>query len=151
MTGAAASLDLEVRHATLVRVPRERVWPALTTGAGLDSWFTTGAEVDPVPGGRIVFRWRDWGVDRYTGEDAGSVLEAEPPERFAFRWHPGGPTHATTVTLTLETVADGTVVRVAERGFADTDLGVRTLIGNATGWGEALTLLKFRLEHGVRV
>ena len=150
MTDTVGSLDLEVRHATLVRSPRERVWQALTTGEGLDGWFTAGAEVDPRPGGRIVFRWRDWGVDRYTGEDAGSVLEAEPPERFVFQWHPGGPTYATTVTLTLETVPDGTVVRVVERGFADTAPGLRTLIGNATGWGEALTLLKFRLEHGVR-
>lgn len=150
MTDAAGSPNLEVRHATLVRAPRERVWQALTTGDGLDSWFTAGAEVDPRPGGRIVFRWRDWGVDRYTGEDAGSVREIEPPERFAFEWHPGGPTYATTVTLALEPVADGTVVRVVECGFADTAAGLHTLIGNATGWGEALTLLKFRLEHGVR-
>jgi hypothetical protein len=55
------------------------------------------------------------------------------------------------VTLTLDTVAGGTVVRVFERGFADSASGLRTLVGNATGWGEALTLLKFRLEHGVRV
>jgi uncharacterized protein YndB with AHSA1/START domain len=151
MSGATERSEQEVRHATLVRVGRERVWQALTTGEGLDSWFTAGAEVEPRPGGRIVFRWRDWGVERYTGEDEGTVLEADPPERLVFRWHPGGPAYATTVTLTLEHADGGTVVRVAERGFPDTAAGLSTLIGNATGWGEALTLLKLQLEHGVRV
>jgi len=146
--GTARGRDLEVRHAVLVRASREDAWQALATGPGLDGWFTSGAEVDARPGGRIVFRWRDWGVDGYTGEDAGPVLEAAPPARLVFQWHPGGPKYATTVTLALEETGRGTVIRVVERGFPDTAPGRRTLIGNATGWGEALALLKCRLEHG---
>lgn len=148
--GATRSRDLEVRHAVLVHASREDAWRALATGPGLDEWFTSGAEVDARPGGRIDFRWRDWGVDRYTGEDSGPVLDAAPPARLVFQWHPGGPKYATTVTLTLEAGPRGTVIRVVERGFPDTAAGLRTLIGNATGWGEALALLKCRLEHGVR-
>lgn len=74
----------EIRVATLVRAPRERVYDAFTRADGLDSWFTTGAEVDPRPGGELVWRWVDWGPDRYTGEDRGPVLEAR--ERYVFRW-----------------------------------------------------------------
>ena len=76
----------EIRVATLVRAPRERVYDAFTRADELDSWFTTGAEVDPRLGGELVWRWVDWGPDRYTGEDRGPVLEARRPERYVFRW-----------------------------------------------------------------
>ena len=73
----------EIRFSTFVRAPRELVYGAMTSSDGLDAWFTTGAAVDPTPGGRMVWRWRDWGP-------------------------------------------------------------------NAAGWGEALTLMKVYVEHGVR-
>ena len=142
-------LDTEISHATLVRAPRERVYDAVATAEGLDGWFTTGAEVDPRPGGAIHWRWRDWGPDRVTAEDAGRVVEATPPERFVFEWHGQGEP-ATTVELTFEEREDGTVVRLRERGYLDTPAGRRGLMNCSTGWGEALTLLKFYVEHGLR-
>src|SRR3990172_3918592 len=63
--------DTEIRHSTLVRASPEQVYDAFTTAEGLDGWFTSGAEVDPRPGGEIRFRWVDWGPDRVTDEDGG--------------------------------------------------------------------------------
>ncbi len=132
---------------TLVRAPRESVYDALTTARGLDAWFTTGSEVDPRVGGELVWRWADWGPDRYTGEDRGPVLEARRPERYVFGWQEklGG----TTVEVDFEEHADGTVVRLREHGYPDTPEAWRQFVSCATGWGEALTLLKFYVEHGV--
>ena len=42
--------------ATLVRAPRELVYDAFTRAEVLDAWFTTGAEVDPRPGGEMTWR-----------------------------------------------------------------------------------------------
>jgi uncharacterized protein YndB with AHSA1/START domain len=133
---------------TLVRAPRERVYDALTVAGELDAWFTTGAEVEPRAGGVMVWRWVDWGPERFTGEDRGPVLEARRPERFVFQWQEtlGG----TTVEVDFEETDAGTVVRLREHGYPDTPEGWAGFQSCSTGWGEALTLLKFHVEYGVR-
>jgi uncharacterized protein YndB with AHSA1/START domain len=146
----AQTLDLEIRCATLVRAAPERVYDALASAQGLDGWFTTGARVDARPGGQIVFRWKDWGPDRITAEDGGRVLEARRPERFVFQWSPDSPSYATTVELNFQPAAEGTIVRIREHGYQDTPSGRQALLGCASGWGEALTLMKFYVEHGLR-
>jgi uncharacterized protein YndB with AHSA1/START domain len=133
---------------TLVRAPRERVYDALTKAEELDAWFTTGAEVDPQPGGEMVWRWEDWGPDHVTAEDRGPVLEARRPERYVFGWQErlGG----TIVEVDFEEHPDGTVIRLREHGYPDTPEGWEGFAECATGWGEALTLLKFWVERGAR-
>ena len=59
--GVDKQIDAEIRHTTLIRAPIDKVFEILTTSDGLDKWLTTGAEVDAKPGGRITFRWNDWG------------------------------------------------------------------------------------------
>lgn len=140
---------MEIRHATLVRAPRERVFAALTEPEHLDRWFTTGAEVDLRPGGIFHWRWRDWGPDKVTGEDPAPIVEVSPPERLVFQWHPQGREHPTAVELDLEESGDETVVRVREHGYLDTPDGRKAFADCATGWGEALVLLKLYVERGV--
>lgn len=136
-----------IEHSTYVGALPERVYDTLTTAAGWDAWFTRGAEVDARPGGRIEFRWGNFGATRNTGEDGGAVLEADAPRRFVFQWTPGDST--TTVELDLEPLGQGTVVRVRERGHSTSARDLEALVECAAGWGEALTLLKVYLEHGI--
>lgn len=143
-------LDTDVLGSTLVRAPREKVYKAMATAEGLDAWLTQGSTVDARPGGHIMFRWHDWGPDRESAEDGGPVLEALFPERLVFQWRPDDPSYLTTVELDFEEHEDGTVVRVCEYGFQDTPEGRHAMMVCANGWGEALTLLKFWVEHGVR-
>lgn len=142
--------DLEIKHATFIRASADQVYNAFTTAEGLDAWFTEGAHVDPRPGGKIIFRWRDWGPDRVTGEDGGSVLEAVPSERFVFQWHPEDSSYATTVEVEFSQKEGGTIVRLREYGYLDTPTSRRCQLDCAAGWGETLTLLKFYVEHGLR-
>jgi uncharacterized protein YndB with AHSA1/START domain len=134
-------------HSAYLNVPRERVYAALTTSSGWDAWFTRGAQVDPTQGGRIILRWRNFGPDHMTVEDSGVVTEVVPGQRFAFQWRVGDS--ATTVAFDITERGGGTVVRVSETGYTQSDGDLKALIGCATGWAEALTLLKFYLEHGV--
>jgi uncharacterized protein YndB with AHSA1/START domain len=143
-------LNLEIRYAILVRAPRDRVYDGIATADGLDGWFTEGAEVDPRPGGHIRFRWRDWGAERLTLEDGGPILEARRPERFVFQWSPDNPSYRTTVQLDFENDQRGTIIRVMERGYQDTPSGRKAIMNCAAGWGEALALWKFWIEHGLR-
>jgi uncharacterized protein YndB with AHSA1/START domain len=141
---------MEIRHATIIRAAPEVVFDAFTTGQGLDAWFTQGAQVEAQPGGRIFFRWVDWGPNQINAQDDGTVLEVQRPARFVFQWHPDEPDYATTVEVDFQAEGEHTIVRLREAGFRDTPSGRVAFADCATGWGEALTLLKFYVEHGLR-
>jgi uncharacterized protein YndB with AHSA1/START domain len=144
-------LDVEIKQVTLIRASPEKVYDAIATGEGLDAWFTSGSFVDARPGGRIKFVWKDWGPDKYTTESDGPVLEAERGKRFVFQWNPdhGNPKLATTIEINFEPVDEGTVVRLREFGHEDTPTSRAALAECAAGWGEAITLMKFYVEHGI--
>ena len=133
------TLDEKVSFITLVRVKPEPVYDALATAEGLDAWFTTGASVDARPGGEIHFRWKDWGLERYTGENGGPVLEARRPERLVFRWKVDSFLYETTVEIDFEPVAEGTVVKLIEYGYEDSPTGIKDMLNRASGWAQALS------------
>lgn len=140
----AERIKLEAKQSVFVRAPREKVYDAFATAEGLDGWFTRGSRVDARPGGALLFRWVDWGAEKEINTDAqGRVLEAKRPERFVFEW--GEPGSESTVEIVFETRDGGTLVRLREYGFRT----IEKVVDNAGGWGEALTLVKFWVEHGI--
>jgi uncharacterized protein YndB with AHSA1/START domain len=139
-----------VTFETIVREKPERVYDAIATAEGLDAWFTVGAFVNATPGGSILFRWKDWGVEKYTGENGGPVLEAKRPERFVFQWKVDSGGYDTTVEIDFEPCDEGTIVRLVEHEYEDNPTGTKDMLNRAAGWGQALTLMKFYLEHGVK-
>jgi uncharacterized protein YndB with AHSA1/START domain len=143
----AERMNVEAKHKEFIRAPRERVYDAFATSAGINGWWTEGGSVDARPDGAMVFRLVDWGPDQVNTEFTGTVVAAERPRRFVYRWGGEGPQDATTVELTFEEREDGTVVSVREYGFVRVDQA----LGNAAGWGEVLTLVKFWIEHGLRL
>ena len=143
-------IAIEVTHTEFIKAPRERVYDAFATADGLDGWFTRGSRVDARPGGEIYFRWADWGPEKNINMDAtGRVIEAKRPERFVYEWPGDEKGTFTTVEIILEEREGGTLLRLREYGFLDTDGGRKHMVGNASGWGEALTLVKIWLEHGI--
>ncbi len=147
----AKIFDTEIIHSTIIKAPIERVYDAISTSEGLDEWFTQGAEVHRRKGGKILFRWESERADVQNGviEDGGPVIEVTRPTHFAFQWHPDNKSYATTVHIKLDETDKGTIIKVQESGFENTPTGRKAMLACATGWGEALTLLKFYLEHGI--
>jgi uncharacterized protein YndB with AHSA1/START domain len=141
--------ERKVDFSILVRANPERVYDALTTAQGLDGWFTKGAAVDASPGGFIHFKWKEHGVDKYEGENGGPVLEANRPSRFVFQWKVDVGSYNSTVEIDFKPVTEGTVVRLIEHGYHDTPEGLQDFINRTTGWAEALTMMKFFVEHRV--
>jgi uncharacterized protein YndB with AHSA1/START domain len=139
----------EVRHSVFIRADPHAVYDLFATASGLDSWFTTGAEVDARTGGAITYRWKNWGPEHVTTEAVGQVREADPPSRFVFDWD-SADERPTTVEMDFEAVDGGTLMRLREFGFSDGPRGEQAAVREASGWGEAMTLAKFRVEHGLR-
>src|SRR5262249_31655967 len=143
------------------------VFMTLTTAEGWDAWFTSGTTLDARPGGQLLLRWNDaetmrhrvtlWGPVHTGLKIGGPVVALQPQQRFAFQWTTAG--HPTTVDFCLAERGPGTILTVTESGYTGDDLGATGVVGQmdnrspfamcASGWGEALTLLKFYLEHGV--
>jgi len=94
---------VSVEREIVVREAPDEVWEALTEPERLEEWFASDVELDARPGGEGVFRWGD-------GDARGAVVrELVEAERLVLDWDDGG-----TVAIELETVDDGTLVRVVE-------------------------------------
>lgn len=143
----AELLEEKIRQRTFIAASMEKVYEAITSARHWDSFFTTGMELDPQPGGICSFAWENWGPDNYSLKVPGKVIEARPPEIFKFQW--GSEDRATAVKFELEKSDGGTVVTLTEEGYRDTPESRAMMLECASGWGEALTLLKFYMEHGI--
>jgi uncharacterized protein YndB with AHSA1/START domain len=139
--------DCKIRQRTFISAPPEKVYDTLTSAAEWDRFFTTGMELEPRPGGVCSFSWKDWGPDKYTLRVPGKVIDAEKPNLFTFQW--GREGKETTIRIELAAVKEGTVVTLTEDGYENTPDGRAMILECASGWGEAITLLKFYIEHGI--
>jgi uncharacterized protein YndB with AHSA1/START domain len=107
----------KITQSTFIKAEPDEIYEIITSGEGWDKFFTKGTEVASQEGGKIVFRWKEWGPDLYTTSAEGLVLEAKPPIRFAFEWYPVGKDHPTKVEFDLEKGNGGTTVRLTESGY----------------------------------
>ena len=140
-------LDQKIKQRTFIAASPEKVYDTITSAKEWDSFFTTGMQIEPRPGGKCFFAWKDWGPDSYTLTVPGKVIEADRPKRFTFQW--GADDRATRVSFDLTEKDGGTVVTLTEDGYKDNPEARAMIMECASGWGEALTLLKFYMEHGI--
>ncbi|RIW38514.1 SRPBCC domain-containing protein [Bacillus salacetis] len=136
-----------ISHRVFIKAEQRKVYETLTTAKGWDAWFTTGASLEfgHQGTGAITLRWEQ--PDGNMIEDVGRIIKADSPSFFSFYWKPGDST--TTVNLSLEPYKDGTIVHIEEEGYSSSPADQAALVNCASGWGEALMLLKMHLEYGI--
>ena len=139
--------DTPILNKVLIRATRERVYDAMTTSEGLDGWFTEGTIVDRKSGGEMTLKWVNWGPNKVTSQAVCLIINVKVPESFTFKWWDD---HYTTVDMKFEEVDEGTIVSLREYGYENSEEGRRRCLECAVGWGEALILLKFFVEHNIR-
>jgi uncharacterized protein YndB with AHSA1/START domain len=113
------SIERELR----IDASPEVVYEVVSSPEHLREWWPDEAEIEPVPGatGRIVFgdpASPDAKVEQLT------VVEADPPRRFAFRWvydegMSAAPDNSLLVTIDLVPSGEGTLLRFKESGFRE--------------------------------
>jgi uncharacterized protein YndB with AHSA1/START domain len=139
----------DIKHQIFIAAPVEKVYDTITSADKWNKFFTHSTEIDLRPGGKIIWRWKDWGPNFYTTEAPGLVVKAERPSVFAFQWYPVDKDRPTTIEFKLSDKYGGTVIELTESGYLDTEKDRAMILECASGWGEALTLLKFYIERGV--
>ena len=101
-----------IERETVLPVPPDEAWVALTEAGQLSSWFGAEVEVDVRPGGVATFAWPDGRLRR------ARIEGLNRPRRFAFRWldddMPGDGTAGSRVEFFLEAIPGGTKLTVVE-------------------------------------
>lgn len=131
--------------AEVVGTPEE-LWPLLTTGPGISTWFMP-AEVDAGAG---TVRHRFGPGDDEVSD--GTIVAHEPPHRFAYaeEWAPseGAEVIASTTEFLIEAVSGATsLVRVVSSGFGTGPAAQRQAESTAAGWTQALRVLTLYRTH----
>jgi uncharacterized protein YndB with AHSA1/START domain len=124
-----------------VEASPETVFEVVSSPEHLKEWWPDDAAYDPAPGGtgEIVFGDPEAGgaVVAFT------VVDADPPRSFSFRWtHPAGETarggNSLLVTFDLTPRGAGTLLRMTESGFREMGWEVAVLEEqyreHETGW-----------------
>jgi uncharacterized protein YndB with AHSA1/START domain len=92
--------------------PPERVWRALTDSRILAKWLLPN-DFEPRLGHRFHFVGKAAGAARETIQC--EVIELQPPHRLSYTWLSSSDPVLTVVTWVLETVAEGTRLRLEHR------------------------------------
>jgi uncharacterized protein YndB with AHSA1/START domain len=140
----------------LLRVPRSRVWRALTDAREFSGWFRVNLAGQFRAGQRITGPVTKPGYEYLTME--AWVERMEPESLFSFRWHPNAvergadyskePT--TLVEFRLEEVPGGTLLKVVESGFGQLPAarGAGAHKANSGGWEVQLqNIERYVAEH----
>ena len=114
-----ASIKREIH----VDAPPEVVFEVVTRPEHIREWWYADTDVEPTPGTTGELVWRD-GDDPRAHAVPMTVVVAEPPRLFSFRWtHPAGETavdgNSLLVTFELVPSGSGTLLRLTETGFRE--------------------------------
>lgn len=128
------SIEREVH----VEATPEVVYEVISTPRHLRQWWPDEAEFEPVPGATGVISFGDRSSPEAHVVPL-TVVEADPPRRFSFRWayeqdEAATPANSLLVTFELVPAGTGTLLRLTETGFRE------------QGW-EAAVLEQHYREH----
>ena len=132
----------EIHHLFEVRAPREAVFDALTTAAGLSGWWTTGAETEGAAvGAELTLTFGPFSPRM-------RVVELDRPNHIVWEGSGGHEVWGSTTTLRfdLEVTGDGTMVRF--RHVMGRERAADAVAAANFNWGYYLDSLRLLCETG---
>ncbi|WP_326551610.1 SRPBCC domain-containing protein [Micromonospora sp. NBC_01813] len=131
-----ASIEREIH----VDAPPEVVFEVVSRPEHIRQWWYAETDIVPTPGATGELAWASDGDPRAQVVGV-TVVVAEPPRLFTFRWtHPSGESavdeNSLLVTFALTPSGSGTLLRLTETGFRE------------RGWQDAVREQQYR-EHVV--
>ena len=106
-----------------IDAPPEVVFEVISRPEHIREWWSAETDVQPTPGATGELVWADVDDPRAMVVPM-TVVAAEPPRLFTFRWtHPAGESatsgNSMLVTFELEPSGAGTLLRFSETGFRE--------------------------------
>jgi uncharacterized protein YndB with AHSA1/START domain len=121
----------------------EVVFEVISSPAHIREWWDADTDLVPVSGATAELVWADEVTDRAHVSPM-TVVDAQPPRLFSFRWvYPddaaAAPDNSLLVTFQLSPSDKGTVVRMTEAGFREKGWEIAVLEEqyneHVVGWG----------------
>lgn len=121
------------------------VYAVVSQPEHLRNWWPDEAELEPTAGGTGTLTFGDPAAPTHVSPL--TVVEADPPRRFSFRWDYGEetvPTPANSLLVTFDLVPSGagTLLRLTETGFREQGWEAATLAAryndHVSGWDHYL-------------
>ena len=140
-------MSIAAERTIWIDAPRERVWQAVTTVAGLNAWYAPGStwEIPTLEIGATVK------FHHVTSETLLATIDTlDPMDEFALRWQPDKtyPQLVLTTCFFLDDEQDGTCVTIRECGYEALPEDVRQewVDGTNAGYGLSMENLKAHVE-----
>ncbi|MDT7789888.1 MAG: hypothetical protein QOF58_8307 [Pseudonocardiales bacterium] len=139
------SIERELR----IDATPEVVYEVVSSPEHLREWWSDHAELDPVPGGPLTITFGDPASPEAKVEQL-TVVEADPPRRFAFLWvtdegEKAASGNSLLVTVDIVASGDGSLLRFKETGFRERGWEAAVLEqayhDHVQGWDHFLPLL----------
>lgn len=133
----------------------EIVYEVLSTPEHLREWWPDDADLSPLPGATGTITFGDPAAPDAKVE-ALTVVEADPPRRFSFRWvyddgETAAPGNSLLVTFDLIPSGAGTLLRFSESGYRERGWEAavleETYRGHVEGWDHFLPRLVGYLDR----
>jgi len=123
------------------------VFEVISRPEHMQEWWPDEASFEPVAGAPGEIVWRDAATGRATTM-ALTVVEVDPPKRFAFRWcytDPDRDGQSLLVTFELVPADAGTLIRMTETGFREMGWEIAVLeeqyLDHVTSWDRYIPAL----------
>jgi uncharacterized protein YndB with AHSA1/START domain len=138
--------DRKFEHELEIAAPRDAVWEAIATDAGLRRWFATEARVVPGIGGEVMWKWAHFHTWTQT------IEVWEPGRRLRTRYDSSvddgrGGKKPLFIEFDLRGEGGRTTLRVVQSGFGPESGFDAEYDGISQGWPVELRSLKLSLER----
>jgi uncharacterized protein YndB with AHSA1/START domain len=145
-------LDLKYKVMIYVGRPVGEVFEAVADPKELSSYFTTGGASGRLETGKTVM----WDFADFPGAFPVDVEQVIPNQKIVLHWDANDPEapnkYKLTVTMSFKPTDDGrTLVEIEEKGWRDSESGLKASYGNCMGWSQMLCALKAWVEHGINL
>lgn len=141
---------MELRFQVYGRIakPVAEVFDAVYDPGKLSGYFTTGGASGALDEGTTV----KWDFADFPGAFPVRVKKVDRERLIVLEWNAGENDEPTEVRIEFEPLDDGgTIVRISEGTWPQTDGNLERSYGNCMGWTQMIACMKTYLEHGINL
>jgi uncharacterized protein YndB with AHSA1/START domain len=136
---------LEINVAIQIQKPINEIFESIVNPEKMTNYFISQSTGMMEEGKNLI-----WKFPEFDFECPVRVGKVEKDKYISFYWENSGKDLLVEITLS-ESLNNGTLVSISEKGMDNDEVGIKWLSGNSFGWSNFLACLKAYLEYGINL